>query len=66
MNIDQRKIELRTQVISLGKEVAESHSTTQFPEWIHFKIGISSLEGMPFENEYWQNRMKPSVEKPIS
>lgn len=59
--MNQRINELRNQVTLLGKEVAESHSATQFPEWIHFKIGIFTLEGVPFDNEFWINRMKPGI-----
>ncbi len=45
----------------LGKEVAELQSTTKFPEWIHFKIGISTIEGFPYDNEFWVSRMAPGV-----
>lgn len=59
--MEQRIIEFRKQISLLGKEVAELHSTTQFPEWIHFKIGISTIEGYPYEPEFWERRIEPGV-----
>ncbi|AST93043.1 hypothetical protein BC6307_18155 [Sutcliffiella cohnii] len=61
MNIEQKINDIRDQVTMLGKEVAELQSTTKFPEWIHFKIGISTIEGFPYDNEFWVSRMAPGV-----
>lgn len=59
--LNDKVIDLTKKITSLGKEVAESRSTTQFPEWIHFKIGISIIEGVPYDNEFWSKRMEPGV-----
>jgi hypothetical protein len=53
--------ELRATITQLGKEVAALHTTTQFPDWCEFKIGISELEGKPFDLEYWIDRTAPST-----
>jgi hypothetical protein len=58
-DLNQKIEQIRKQVTQLGKEVAESHSTTEFPEWIHFKIGLSQLQGIPYQYEYWKERMEP-------
>jgi hypothetical protein len=54
--MDTKVEEIRKQLIELGKEVAESHSTTQFPDWAHFKIGLHKIQGVPFEPNYWISR----------
>lgn len=49
---------LKKEVTQLGKKVAESHSATQFPEWCLFKIGVATIEGFPYEVEFWEDRIR--------
>lgn len=61
MDFNQKTTDLRKRITNLGKEVAESNSTTKYPDWIHFKIGISTLEGIQYDDEFWKKQIKPNV-----
>ncbi|CAF1900848.1 hypothetical protein ACIGLI_15730 [Bacillus subtilis] len=53
-----KKIEL--EIINLGKRVVQLKSTRKFPQWLYFKIGISILEGKPYDHEFWTSRLENS------
>lgn len=59
--VDKKIKELELEIINLGKQVAESNSAPKFPEWLYFKIGIATLEGKPYEHDFWITRMSPAV-----
>ncbi|WP_342432618.1 hypothetical protein [Neobacillus sp. FSL H8-0543] len=61
MNINNEKEHIKKQIKELGKKVAVSQSTTQFPEWSLFKIGMHAILGMPFETDYYESLLEQKV-----
>ncbi|MCA1180090.1 hypothetical protein [Bacillus licheniformis] len=55
--VEKKIKELELEIINLGKQVAESNSAPKFPEWLYFKIGIATLEGKPYEHDFWTRRL---------
>jgi hypothetical protein len=62
MNVEQQTEKLRKQLLELGKEVAALHTTTKFPKWCLLKMGIAVVQGIPYENDFWQNRIVSSLD----
>lgn len=48
-------------IIELGKQVAVENTTTQFPEWCLLKIGIHKIQGLPFDQEYYEGLLEPNT-----
>ncbi|MEJ9122610.1 hypothetical protein P4I92_02545 [Bacillus cereus] len=46
--------DIRSQLTELGRGVAVQHTTTQFPDWCLFKIGIHKVQGLPYDHDYYE------------
>lgn len=59
--MNQRIAELRNQIVLLGKEVAAEHTTTMFPEWCLLKIGLHKIQGLPYEDDYYEGLLETNA-----
>ncbi|PEL71143.1 hypothetical protein CN637_03855 [Bacillus toyonensis] len=58
----EKQVEIiRNQLIELGREVAVQHTTTQFPDWCLFKIGIHKVQGLPYDGAYYEALLESTL-----
>lgn len=59
--ISEEQVRLKNEITKLGERVAAENTTTKFPEWCLLKIGLEFVKGIPFDREYWLERIEPST-----
>ncbi|EST11285.1 hypothetical protein [Sporolactobacillus laevolacticus] len=53
--------EFRKKIASFGKQIASEHGDKDFPDWLNFKVGICTIEGIPYDlnRDYYLGRFCP-------